>query len=212
MIKAVAFDLDGVLIDSETLGIQTAVQSFLQAGVELSEAEKDYIHGRHPVDYIPTLGQKHGISLAMQKKIDELRHENYHALWDKAVSLMSDAKNIINYLKSRKITIVLATSSSVRVVNKFLNKFHFSNTFSLIVTKDDVTKRKPDPQIYNLVKKKINLKEKEILVVEDTQIGVESAKAAGLICLAIPNEYTKSQDFSKADYILRSLKELRKLL
>lgn len=207
-----AFDLDGVLIDSETLAIQIMVESFQKVGVELSKAEKNYIHGRHPIDYIPYLGKKHGISLAMQKKIDKLRHENYYALWDGAVTLMSDVRNVMSYLKSRKIIIVLATSSSVSAVNKFLNKFHFSNTFSLIITKDDVTKRKPDPQIYNLVKKKINLKEEEILVVEDTQIGVESAKAAGLICAAIPNEYTKNQDFSKADYILKSLKELHKLL
>ncbi|MBI2613966.1 MAG: HAD-IA family hydrolase, partial [Candidatus Levybacteria bacterium] len=118
------------------------------------------------------------------------------------------AKKTINYLKSKKITIVLATSSSRSAVNKFINKFHLSNAFSLIITKDDVTKRKPDPQIYNLAKEKINLKDEEILVVEDTQIGVEASKSAGLICVAIPNKYTENQDFSKVDYILGSLEEL----
>lgn len=208
MIKAVIFDLDGVLIDSEALNIQSVVDSFRKVGIKLQETEKNYIIGRHSTDYLPAFGKNHGISSAMQKTIDELRHENYHNLWSKVVTLMPGAKKTVNYLKSKEITIVLATSSSRNAVNKFLNKFHKSNAFSLIVTKDDVTKRKPDPQIYNLVKEKINLNDEEILVVEDTQIGVEAAKSAGLICVAIPNKYTENQDFSKADYILGSLEEL----
>lgn len=54
----------------------------------------------------------------------------------------------------------------------------------------------------------MNVKNNEIIVIEDTQLGVESAKSAGLTCVAIPNKYTNSQDFSKADYILKSLEEL----
>ena len=132
-------------------------------------------------------------------------------MWDKVVALKPGARNIVNYLKSKEIIIALATSSSRSTVNKFLKKFHFSDKFSLIITKDDVAKRKPDPQIYNLVKKHINLENEEIIVIEDTQIGVESAKAAGLSCVAIPNNYTEGQDFSKADYVLKSLGELRKI-
>jgi HAD superfamily hydrolase (TIGR01509 family) len=212
VIKAVIFDLDGVLIDSEALNVQSVVDSFRKVGIKLEETEKNYIIGRHSTDYLPIFGKNHGISSAMQKTIDKLRHENYHALWDKVVTLMPGAKQAINYLKSKKITIVLATSSSRNAVNKFLNKFDQANTFSLIITKDDVARRKPDPQIYNLAKEKVNLKGEEILVVEDTQMGIEAAKAAGLVCVAIPNKYTKTQDFSKADYILRSLVELQNII
>lgn len=208
MIKVVIFDLDGVLIDSEALNIQSVVDAFRKVGVELDETKKNYIIGRHPIDYFPIFGKNHGISSEMLKTIDESRHEDFHALWSKVVVLMPGAKKIIPYLKSKKIIIVLATSSSRNAVNKFLNKFNFSKSFSLIITKDDVTKRKPDPQVYNLAKQKVNVKNNEIIVIEDTQLGVESAKSAGLTCVAIPNKYTNSQDFSKADYILKSLEEL----
>jgi beta-phosphoglucomutase-like phosphatase (HAD superfamily) len=59
-----------------------------------------------------------------------------------------------------------------------------------------------------LATKKLGLKPKECLAFEDTQYGLESAKSAGLICFAIPNKFSKNQDFSKADKIFKNLKEV----
>lgn len=208
MIKAVVFDMDGVLIDSEPINIEAAVKSFQEEGARLNDSEKNYLIGRHPVDYIPYIGKKHRISLAAQNRIAQQQSLNYYALWDQSVTLIPGAKEIINNLRSLNMIITLATASSKKTVDRFLDKFKLNNMFSLIITKEDVTKRKPDPQIYNIAKKKLLLKENEILVIEDTQIGVESAKKAGLVCAAIPNKYTENQDFSKADYVLTSLNQI----
>ena len=74
----------------------------------------------------------------------------------------------------------------------------------------DVSERKPNPEIYINAKNELGYNPDEIIVVKDTEIGVSAAKSAGLKCVAIPNQYTKKQDFSNADYVLESIGELCK--
>lgn len=212
MIKAVIFDLDGVLLDSEIVNIQAAVKSFKETGYELSKEEQEYVVGRHPLDFVPYISSRHSIPIETQKQIIALQPDNYYSIWDTSVKLMPDVKYVLTSLKKKGITLVLATSSSRQSVKKFLKRFEFEKIFSLILTKEDITHRKPNPEIYILAKKKLKLPANEILVVEDTQIGVESAKGAKLICIAIPNKYTMHQDFSKADYMFTTLKQITNLI
>lgn len=213
MIKAVVFDLDGVLLDSEIVNILAAVKSFKEeSAYKLSKAEQEYVVGRHPLDFVPYISARHSIPFETQKQILTLQPANYYSLWDKSVKLMPGVKYILTWLKNKGITLALATSSNEKNVYKFMKQFALENIFSLIITKEDVNERKPSPQIYILAKKKLKLPTNEILVVEDTQIGVESAKGAKLICIAIPNKYTIHQDFTKADYVLNSLKQITNLI
>lgn len=80
----------------------------------------------------------------------------------------------------------------------------------MVLTREDVSERKPNPEIYIKAKNELGYNLDEIIVVEDTEIGVSAAKSAGLTCVAIPNQYTKKQDFSNADYVLGSIGELCK--
>ena len=80
----------------------------------------------------------------------------------------------------------------------------------MVLTREDVSERKPNPEIYIKAKNELGYNLDEIIVVEDTEIGVSAAKSAGLTCVTIPNQYTKKQDFSNADYVLGSIGELCK--
>ncbi len=81
----------------------------------------------------------------------------------------------------------------------------------MVLTREDVSERKPNPEIYIKARNELGYKPDEIIVVEDTEIGVIAAKSAGLNCVAIPNQYTKKQDFSKADLVLETIGELCKM-
>ncbi len=212
MIKAVIFDLDGILLDSEIVNIQAAVKSFRETGYEITKAEQEYVVGRHPLDFVPYISSRHTIPLETQKHIIAIQPNNYYSIWDTSVKLMPGVQYIFKRLKDKGITLVLATSSSRQSVKKFLKRFEFEKIFSFILTKENISQRKPNPEIYLLAKKKLKLPTNEILVVEDTQIGVESAKGAKLICIAIPNKYTMHQDFTNADYVFTSLKQITNLI
>ncbi len=121
-------------------------------------------------------------------------------------------KETLETLKERGITLALATTSTSDSVRKFLHKFRLLGYFTLILTREDVSERKPNPEIYIKADDELGYNHDEIIVVEDTEIGVRAAKSAGLNCVAVPNQYTKKQDFSMADYVIESIAELSKFI
>lgn len=123
------------------------------------------------------------------------------------ISLMPYAKEAVELFKSNGLKIALASGSPWKEVMLKLRNTSLSGLFPLVITGSDVERGKPYPDIYLLASKRLGLRPSECISFEDTQAGVESAKAAGLKCFAIPCEYTRQQDFSKADGIFESLEE-----
>lgn len=80
--------------------------------------------------------------------------------------------------------------------------------FDIRVNGNDVKKSKPNPDLYLLAAEKLGVKPKECVVIEDSVTGIHAAKNAGMFCIAVPNKYIKNGDFSKADIIVKSLKEI----
>jgi beta-phosphoglucomutase-like phosphatase (HAD superfamily) len=104
-------------------------------------------------------------------------------------------------------TISFSVSPKQQVVSNLKN-IGLLSFFQIIPNAYEVKRGKPYPDIYLAALKDIGLSARECLAIEDTQYGVESAKAAGLICFAIPGEFSKKQNFSKADNVFKNLKEL----
>jgi beta-phosphoglucomutase-like phosphatase (HAD superfamily) len=77
--------------------------------------------------------------------------------------------------------------------------------FSAILAGDVVSKKKPDPEIYNLAAERLSLEPSECVVVEDTRIGLLAAKAAGMHCIVTTNDYSKDEDFTEADIVVSEL-------
>ncbi len=203
MIKAVIFDLDGVLRDSAKVNVGAARKTFAEFGIEINAEDKKIIVSRHPTDYIPLL--KYAVDF---DKYMPLNREKYFELLEDA-DLMDFAREALELMKKNKFKIALATASGKKgVYELFIEKFNLNGLFDVVVTFEDCKERKPHPEIYLTVLKKMNLAAEECVVVEDSDIGVESAKRAGIKCIAVPNEWTKDGDFSKADIIINSLKEL----
>lgn len=207
MIHAVIFDLDGVLIDSEPINIKAAQQAFSEFGYTLSDEDISLIPGRHSDDYIPVIVKNNNLSLLPEQVVSSI-HQHYHVLWQQMVVLMPGAFETLSLLKEKGIILALATSASRSTVEMFLNKFGFTNYFTVIISADDIRHRKPHPEPYLMALAKLHKPSSSLIVVEDTAIGVTAAKAAGLYCVAVPNEFTRNQDFSQADHVCTSLNEV----
>jgi HAD superfamily hydrolase (TIGR01509 family) len=140
----------------------------------------------------------------------EILYKQFYSNLDQA-PIFSDTINLINNLHRKNIILALTTSAGKDGTLLILNKINILNNFKVIVTKEDVQHRKPNPEPYALTAKKLGIDPKYCVAIEDTSLGVESAKGAGMMCIAIPNKYTKDQDFSLADVVVKSAKQLNEL-
>lgn len=198
--KAVIFDRDGVILDSESTNVDAAVMAFKELGIAIKEEEKDWIVGRHPDDYINFFLEKYDFSYEEFRKIQS---KKYHELFE-TTHLFEKTVFLIKKLHKMKIPLALTTSSSKKSTLNLLHRAKLEDIFNVIVTFEDYKRRKPDPESYIMTAKKLGLNPKDCIVIEDSIVGVEAAKNAGMKCIAIPNKYTEKYDFSIADLIVDS--------
>ncbi|MEK6951508.1 MAG: HAD family phosphatase [Nanoarchaeota archaeon] len=202
--KAVIFDRDGVILDSESTNVNAAVMAFKELGIAIKEEEKEWIVGRHPDDYIKSFLEKYDFSYEEFRKIQSKR---YHELFE-TTPLFEKTIFLIKKLHKMKIPLALTTSSSKKGTLNLLHRTKLEDVFNVVVTFEDYKRRKPDPESYIITAKKLGLDPKDCVVIEDSIVGVEAAKNAGMKCIAIPNEYTKKYDFSIADLVVDSADEI----
>ncbi len=205
MIKAMIFDLDGVLlINVPEMNLKSATGAMKEQGIELNGEDKNMIVPRHPEDFSKILQKKYDFD---RNKFVKRHIEIFMSLY-KDISLADGAKELLQNLKDNNMKIALATSSPRDVVDIFLDIYKLNDVFDKITTFDDCKERKPNPEVYLTSLKKLNLDAKECVVVEDTSAGIEAAKKAGIKAIAVPNKWTMHEDFSKSDRIIKSLREI----
>ena len=209
-IKGVVFDLDGVLIDTEGLQIKAWIKVLKDYGIFLPEvSEKDLLSFRgKSAEFIASqLKKRYGLKV-QEKELVRKRDKYILKVYQKReIKLMPQAKEALKFFRFF-YQIALASTGSKKEILIKLEKSSLKKYFPVIVSREDVKRGKPAPDIYLKAVKKLKLKPQNCLAIEDTQYGVESAKSAGLFCFAIPNNFSKNQDFSKADKIFHSLKEV----
>lgn len=209
MMKAVIFDFDGVLVDSEHANVGAAAQTFREFGHSLSDAQIKRVPGMSSKDYIPLFLRELGLPPELFENFNKKIWENYLALWDTdMVKPMPFAYEVVKMLGERGVVCSIATSNHMISIEKFINRFGFHDMFSRILTGEDVVNRKPHPEVYLTMKKQLGFADSEMIAVEDTGHGLASAKDAGLQCAVIPTPFSRHHDFSRADFILSSLREL----
>ncbi len=213
MIKAILFDFDGVLVDSELVNIKAGVKTFEDRGMPLTDEERAYVIGKSSVDYVPHFLKTRSIidPDIHHSAIEELRR-NYDAMWEDIVTLTPGVGKVLSSLKTRGKKLAIATTNRHSTIDRFFNTFGFIDVFDVVVTGEDVKRRKPDPEVYILAIQKLGIAPSECVVVEDTAIGIAAGKAAGLQCIAVPNVYTRDNDFSSADHVIGSLEGLLELV
>ena len=207
MIKAAVFDCDGVLVDTEGLQWQSWVEALKPFKVTVSKEQYltyagkrgDIIEDEIIRDY--SLDVKKG-SLLEEKETIVVRYFN-----EKELEKMFFALEAVHFFQNQKMKLACVSGSTrAELLIKF-KQGGFENLFPVIVAGDEVERGKPFPDMYLKASELLNEKAEDCVVFEDTQYGVESAIAAGMKCIAIPNQYSLQQDFSKATIVVSNLKE-----
>ncbi len=209
--RAVVFDFDGVLIDSEIVNVEAGARGFAAFGYSLTQEDRAVILGRHSYDYTKIFQQRLGFEKLIIEPLRQKINEEYDRMFGSFIRLKPGVKEIIEFLKARGVQLSIATGNELKNVKIFIHKFGFEDVFDYFTTFEDVTRRKPDPEVYIIAKEKTGIPTEQTIAIEDTEIGVEAVKGAGLVCVAIPTENTKVHNFSRADYVFNSIQEVEKL-
>jgi HAD superfamily hydrolase (TIGR01509 family) len=207
-IKAIIFDHDGVIADSENIHIQAERAIFDKYGFKVSEKEHKKVKGLTIKDIFLPILKKYKQENKLQELIKEKR-----IIWfniaRKELKIFEGFYELIDRLKT-KYRLAMTTSGSLETINFVKTLFpKLKGIFELEVTADDVKKGKPDPEPYILTAKKLNLSPSECIVIEDSLNGIKSAKSAGMKVIAITNTYPKKEiEKEKPDLIVNSLNEI----
>jgi HAD superfamily hydrolase (TIGR01509 family) len=208
MIKALIFDFDGLILETETpvyISWNELYQSYhchlpLDSWVTLIGGED------HSFDPYAELERQLGHSLD-RAAVESERRKREMVLVD-AQPVLPGVLQYLNDARQLKLRIGLASSSSCAWVTGHLTRLGIIQYFDCIRARDNVQKVKPDPELYLNVIKTLDIKPDEGIVLEDSFHGVQAAKSAGLYCVAVPNDMTRGMNLQQADLMLSSLTEM----
>ena len=206
MIKAIFWGYDGVLVDTEGLYFAATQQILATVGVTLSKEqfiELILVQGKGAWH----LAIEKGVSQNSIKNLRDQRDALYSKLLCQDCSIIDGAREVIETLHGRFFMGVV-TSSRKEHFDLIHQSSGLLKYFNFVLTGDDYTKYKPDPEPYLLAVKKSGFQEEECIAIEDSERGLKSAKSAGIACIVIPTELTKTGNFSQADKILGNIKEV----
>ncbi len=212
MIKAIIFDLDGTLVQTEIL----KARSYGKAIEQLSNnrvSENEVISSFKELVGLSRKEVGEKLIIKYYDKIDPdkfkipgkspaeiliaRRLEIYEAMFsDKNILLNHSCKFNINLLKmvrKRKFKTGLATMSYYRQAEKVLKILKLENSFDYIITRGEVNNPKPNPEIYLNMLEKLEINKNEAIIIEDSVSGIKAALSAGVIVFAVPNKLTKDQ-------------------
>jgi beta-phosphoglucomutase len=205
--KAIIFDMDGVLIDSYQMHKKAWNTIAKEIGFQLNDKEFKKLFGLTSYEGVRTVKElKHLSDNELNDFIDRV-DSTFREMFRHGVQLIDGSIDFVKLIKQKRYPIAIATSAPRENVKSFLGEVRVFNLFNVVVSGDDVHKGKPDPEIYLRTASLLQTDPKECLVFEDSLMGIESAKKAGMTCIAISSTHEKSQ-LKEADFVIDKFEDI----
>ncbi len=210
MLKAVIFDMDGLLIDSEQFWRQAEIEVFASVGVHLTpslcshtmglriDEVVEYWYQRYPWDRVP----KYKIADHIVSRVQQLIGQEGTA--------KTGVHELLSYLATQNVKIALASSSDYKLIDTVLDRLNIRSYFDVVYSATEEDYGKPHPGVYLTTAKKIDIPPTCCLALEDSITGVLAAKSARMSCIAVPEGYPSyDPQFVIADHIVGSLLDIQ---
>ena len=211
MKKAVIFDLDGTLIDSELFYLNLLLEFLKRKGMVLPFEKACKTVGAHNSPIWENVARAHGGSISGKALRQEYKDEFERKLRDRELDYsqmqFADVLPVLEKLRADGVRMAIASSSSDKIIRRVVEQQNWERFFPVLVSGDNFRKSKPDPEIYRYTMKQLGTVPEETLVVEDSTYGIEAGKAAGVM-VAARRDLRFGFHQEKADCLFDDMREI----
>lgn len=209
MIKAVIFDFDGVIVETERQRFDFLKKQLERHGHELKAEHFSQLRGISTKSFLKKVfGNK--LSENFIEQIKDERYKDYHSRPGLHITKVPGLESLLKSLQEKGIAMAIASASRSSEIKRVLEFLDLSRYFRQITGAEETEKHKPEPDLYLIALRKLKLKPEQCIVIEDSAVGVEAAKAAGMKVIAITTTHER-QELKKADRIISAYQELKDL-
>ena len=207
--KAVIFDMDGVIFDTEKVYLDIWIEVFEKYGYKMTKELYVNVMGTGRKNVIKTFLENFGDDLPIEKMYEEKDNQLFYIIENQGIPLKEGVKELFSMLKEKDYKIALATSAKRERVEKQIKDKWLKESFDAIVCGDDVEKGKPSPDIFLKAAKEIDVEPENCFVVEDSPAGIKAAFSGGMKGIHVEDLKVADEDILK--YCQKSFKDLQEV-
>jgi HAD superfamily hydrolase (TIGR01509 family) len=209
MLKAVLFDMDGVIVDTEPLHHKAYQKMFEKVGIEVSSEIYEGFTGQSTYGICVQLCTYFNLEQDPQELV-QIKRNYFTKLFfdDNDLQLLDGVEELISDYFKQGLTLIVASSASMFTINNVMKRFNLDRFFSNKLSGADLKASKPHPEIFINAAKAANALPNECFVIEDSTNGIKAAKRAGIYCVAYKSEHSKNQDYTLADMVISDYNEI----
>ena len=208
MIKAVIFDMDGLIIDSEEISYACYNSLLEKENLTLSKELYTQFLGKSVENGFHLIEDNYHIHIDVEKALIEFKDIMQKMVEERGVPLKDGLIELLDYLQDNNYKTIIATSSNLTRVHQLLDNEIFSR-FDDIICGDEVTNGKPNPEVFLRACEKLGVQANEAIVLEDSEAGIQAAHNANIPVICIPDmKYPEQPYLDMTTDILKSLKQV----
>jgi beta-phosphoglucomutase family hydrolase len=208
LLKAVIFDMDGVIIDSEPFYLVIGMELYKKLNINITKDEHCSFTGVSNTNMWTIIKNNYGLKETVNELVAIQNKANIEYLEENIEKPIPGVMKILESLRKNEIKIALASSSSMEIIRMVLEKLKVTEYFQAIESGENLEKSKPAPDIFLNAAEMLQVEPECCIVIEDSNHGVTAAKAAGMKCIGFQNPNSGNQNLEAADLIVDSLEEL----
>lgn len=209
MLKAVLFDMDGVIVDTEPLHKKAYFMMFSHYNIKVSESLFESFTGQSTINVCKSLCNTFKLEITpetlMLKKREFFKHLFFN---DDSLKLIDGVLDLIKDYYSNGLILVLASSASMPTINNVFNRFDLNQYFKAKISGADLKASKPHPEIFEKAAELAGFSRNECMVIEDSTNGIKAAKSAGIYCIGYDSYHSKNQNYDLADMVINDFSNI----
>jgi HAD superfamily hydrolase (TIGR01509 family) len=209
MLKAVIFDMDGVIVDTEPLHHKAYYIMFEKINIDVSEELYQSFTGQSTITICKYLCNHFNLKNApeelMQLKRDAFRYLFFN---DSSLELIEGVRDLIKDYYNNHLTLVLASSASMYTINNVFSRFDLDKYFKAKLSGADLKASKPHPEIFIKAAESAGFNRENCIVIEDSTNGIKAAHSAGIYCVGYKSKHSINQNYSLANTVISDFNEI----
>jgi HAD superfamily hydrolase (TIGR01509 family) len=203
MLKAILFDMDGVIVDTEPLHKKAYFLMFDAFNIKVSIELYESFTGQSTINVCRKLCEVFGLDNNPEELVQSKRKiftNLFHS--DPSLQLIEGVLELIKNYHQNGLTLVLASSASMQTINNVFTRFELDQYFIAKISGADLKASKPHPEIFEKAAELSRYSRAECMVIEDSTNGIKAAKSAGVYCVGYNSFHSKNQDYSLANLVI----------